>query len=425
MFVATQIKTGGESMAQINITLSQEEVLQVLTGDRNEALKFLMERILNSIMKAESEEQLGAPRYERTQERQDYRNGVRERRLNTRIGTLVLEVPRHRNEPFHTMVLENYKRSEASLIATMVQMVIAGVSTRKVAKVVETLCGTSFSKSTVSALCRELDGEIRQFVTSPLDGIDAPFLMIDATYFKVREDHRIVSKAFMVALAIKKDGLREVIGFNVYDAEDNYSWEHFLQSLKDRGLNTVKLVISDAHRSIRKAVANVYPKVAWQRCQVHLERNILDAAPSKYKEGLKIELRKLFTAKTLEEARKIKNEIVRDYEDVAEKAMQILEDGFEDSMTVMCLPEYIRIVLRTTNILERLNRELKRRSDVIQVFPNSASVLRLMGAVTMEYSEGQSTKQRIFAESKFEYLKGPMTIYLEKTAERQLGLLAA
>ena len=412
-------------MAQVNITLSQEEVLQVLTGDRNEALKFLMERILNSIMKAESEEQLGAPRYERTQERQDYRNGVRERRLNTRIGTLVLEVPRHRNEPFHTMVLENYKRSEASLIATMVQMVIAGVSTRKVAKVVETLCGTSFSKSTVSALCRELDGEIRQFVTSPLDGIDAPFLMIDATYFKVREDHRIVSKAFMVALAIKKDGLREVIGFNVYDAEDNYSWEHFLQSLKDRGLNTVKLVISDAHKSIRKAVANVYPKVAWQRCQVHLERNILDAAPSKYKEGLKIELRKLFTAKTLEDARKIKNEIVRDYEDVAEKAMQILEDGFEDSMTVMCLPEYIRIVLRTTNILERLNRELKRRSDVIQVFPNSASVLRLMGAVTMEYSEGQSTKQRIFAESKFEYLKGPMTIYLEKTAERQLGLLAA
>ena len=425
MFVATQIKTGGESMAQVNITLSQEEVLQVLTGDRNEALKFLMERILNSIMKAESEEQLGAPRYERTEARQDYRNGVRERTLNTRIGTLVLEVPRHRNVPFHTMVLENYKRSEASLIATMVQMVIAGVSTRKVAKVVETLCGTSFSKSTVSALCRELDGEIRQFMTRPLDGIDAPFLMIDATYFKAREDHRIVSKAFMVALAIKKDGLREVIGFNVYDAEDNYSWEHFLQSLKDRGINTVKMVIYDAHRSIRKAVANVYPKAAWQRCQVHLERNILDAAPSKYKEGLKLELRKLFTAKTLEEAQKIKTEIVRDYEDVAEKAMQILEDGFEDSMTVMCLPEYIRIVLRTTNILERLNRELKRRSDVIQVFPNTASVLRLMGAVTMEYSEGQSTKQRIFAESKFEYLRGPMTIYLEKTAERQLGLLAA
>ena len=127
----------------------------------------------------------------------------------------------------------------------------------------------------------------------------------------------------------------------------------------------------------------------------------------------------------MEEARKIKTEIVRDYEDVAEKAMQILEDGIEDSMTAMCLPEHIRIVLRTTNILERLNRELKRRSDVIQVFPNSASVLRLMGAVTMEYSEGQSTKQRIFAESKFEYLRGPMTIYLEKAAERQLGLLAA
>jgi len=425
MFVATQIKTGGESMAQVNITLSQEEVLQVLTGDRNDALKFLMERILNAIMKAESEEQLKASQYERTEERRDYRNGTRERTLNTRIGSLVLEVPRHRNEPFHTMVLENYKRSEASLIATMMQMVISGVSTRKVAKVVETLCGTSFSKSTVSALCKELDKEIHRFMASPLDGTDAPFLMVDATYFKVREDHRIVSKAFMTALAIKKDGLREVIGFNVYDAEDNYSWDHFLQSLKDRGLNTVKLVISDAHKSIRKAVASVYPKAAWQRCQVHLERNILEVAPSKYKEALKLELRKVFTAKTLEEARKIKEEIIKEYEDVAEKSMKILEDGFEDSMTVMCLPEYIRIVLRTTNIIERLNRELKRRSDVIQVFPNSASVLRLMGAVTMEYSESQSTKQRIFAESKFEEIKDPMIINFEKTAERQIGLLAA
>lgn len=412
-------------MAQVNITLSEAEVVQVLTGDRNESLRFLMERIINSIMKAESEEKLGAAMHERTQDRQDYRNGSRPRELNTRIGTLVLEVPRHRNEPFHTMIFENYKRSEASLIATMVQMVIAGVSTRKVSKVVETLCGTSFSKSTVSELCKSLDKEIHRFRNSSLAGMDVPFLMVDATYFKARENHKIVSKAFMVALAVKHDGTREVIGFDVYDTEDNYSWEHFFDSLRKRGLDTVQMVTSDAHRSIRTAIAKVYPDAAWQRCQVHLQRNILDAVPPRYKEGLKVELREVFTAKTVEEARKRKDEIVRDYSEVAEKAMGILEGGFEDSMTVMCLPEHIRIVLRTTNVIERLNRELKRRSDVIQVFPNPASVLRLMGAVTMEYSEEQSSRQRIFSEDKFRAIRLSVTEHLINVARTQVSMLSA
>ena len=200
-------------------------------------------------MLAESAEQLGADRHERTDERQDYRNGTRTRRLTTRIGTIELEVPRHRSEPFHTMIFENYQRSEASLIATMVQMVIAGVSTRKVSKVVETLCGTSFSKSTVSALCKKLDAEIMAFKSRPLNMNDAPFLMVDATYFKAREDHKIVSKAFLVALAITSDGSREIVGFDVFDAEDNYSWQTFFKDLKARGLDGVHMVISDAHKS--------------------------------------------------------------------------------------------------------------------------------------------------------------------------------
>lgn len=412
-------------MAQINITLSQDEVKQVLMGDRNESLKFLLEKILNEVMKAESEEQLGASRHERTEDRQDYRNGTRDRTLTTRIGTLTLEVPRHRNEPFHTMVFENYKRSEASLIATMVQMVIAGVSTRKVARVVETLCGKEFSKSTVSELCKRLDDDIKAFRNQRLDGIDAPFLMVDATYFKVREEHRIVSKAFMVALAIRADGMREVVGFGVYDTEDNYSWVNFLQNLKDRGLSSVQMVISDSHKSIRRAIAKVYPTAAWQRCQVHFMRNILDEMPPKYKEGIKTELREMFTAKSIEEARRIKDEIVAEYEAVAEKAMEILEAGFEDSMTIMCLPEHVRIVLRTTNLVERLNRELKRRSNVIMIFPNSASVLRLMGAVTMEYSEEQSSKQRIFSESKFQSFRDGITPQLIQIARHQISLLAA
>ncbi len=412
-------------MAQINLTLSQEEILQVLTGDRNEALRFLLERILNEVMKAESEEQIGASKHERSEKRQDYRNGTRERELNTRIGTLTLSVPRHRNQPFHTMVFENYKRSEASLIATMVEMVVAGVSTRKVSKVVETLCGTSFSKSTVSELCKMLDKEIVKFKESSLESIEAPFIMIDGTYFKVRDNHKIVSKAFLVALAITADGAREVIGFDVFDGEDTYSWETFLSSLKERGLRSVKMFISDAHKAIRRSIAKVYPDAAWQRCQVHLVRNILDATPKTYQKGLQTELREMFTATDYDAARKRKNEIVADYRDVAERAMSVLEEGFEDAMTVMVLPEYIRIKLRSSNLLERLNRELKRRSEVIGIFPNAASLLRLMGTVAIEYSDLLSYRYRMFSTKRYDEISGKLTRDCIAIARKQVQLLNA
>lgn len=410
-------------MAMVNITISKEEILQVLTGNRDDALKFLLERILNEIMKAESEEQLGATMHERTDERTDYRNGTRERSLTTRIGTLKLQVPRHRNEPFHTMIFDQYQRSEASLIATMVQMVIAGVSSRKVSEVVETLCGQTFSKSTVSELCKRIDEDIKKFKERSLDDIDAPFLMVDATYFKAREDHKIKSKAFMVGLAIKNDGKREVIGFDVFDTEDNYSWVKFFEGLKSRGLKNVRMIISDSHKAIRKAFAEVYPDAAWQRCQVHFLRNITESAPSRYKEAIKVELRRMFEADTIEEARKIKNEIVEEYESCAEKSMSILDSGFEDSMTVMCFPKTMRICLRSTNWLERLNRELKRRSDVIQVFPNPGSILRLMGAVAMECSESQNEYKRYFRESFYETIKSDLEKKLIDIATIQIEML--
>ena len=412
-------------MAQVNITLSHEEVLQVLSGNRDEAFKFLIERILNELMLIESAEQLKAARHERTAERQDYRNGSRERVLNTRIGSLTLEVPRHRNEPFHTMIFDNYQRSEASLIATMVQMVINGVSTRKVSKVVETLCGTSYSKSTVSQLCKMLDAEITAFKTRPLDNYEAPFLMVDATYFKARENHQIVSKAFMVALAIRSDGCREIIGFDVFDAEDNYSWQTFFKSLKSRGLEGVTMVISDAHKSILRAIAKTYPDAAWQRCQVHLVRNILDVTPGRFKEGLKTELRRMFNADSLEEASAIRDSIIDDYEPVAAKAVEILDNGFNDAMTVMNLPAWLRTKLRTTNWIERLNREFKRRSDVIQIFPNVTSILRLMGAVAIECNDEMSARQKVFAEKTYNSIKIELVPKLKTIAATQQALLDA
>lgn len=413
-------------MAQVNITLSQEEVLQVFAGDRNESIKFLFARILNEIMRAESEDQLGAAYHERSDDRKDYRNGIRERELNTRIGTITLEVPRHRSQPFHTMVFENYSRSEAALIATMVQMVVCGVSTRKVSKVVEALCGTSFSKSTVSELCRSLDKVIDGFRNKPLEGEEYPFLMLDATYFKAREEHRIVSRAFLVALGITGDGKRQIIGFDTFDAEDSHSWNSFLGGLRKRGLGAVCMITSDSHKSIRKAIHEVFPEAAWQKCQVHFMRNILDKTAPKHKEGLRTELREMFTAATADEARKKEEEIIRDYSDVAAEAMDILENGFDDSMTVMELPGFMRPHLRSTNKIERLNREFKRRSDVIHIFPNSASVTRLMGAVAIEYNSSLTMQKSFFSSRTYNGIKKDLVAeFLRIARKQQAGMTGA
>lgn len=412
-------------MTQVNFTLTEAEVLQVLSGDREEAFKMLVKKILDQIMLVESAEQLGADRHERSDERQDYRNGMRSRKLTTRIGTIELEVPRHRNEPFHTMIFDNYQRSEAALIAAMVKMVINGVSTRKVSAVVEELCGKSFSKSTVSQLCKKIDAEIEAFRSRPLHNLEVPFLMVDATYFKARENHKIVSKAFLVALAIRPDGVREILGFDICDAEDNASWQSFFKSLKSRGLKGVNIVISDSHKSILNAITKTYPEAAWQRCQVHFLRNIVNEAPPRFQAGLRIELRKMFTAETIEEARRIRDEIITDYEPVAEKAMKILDNGFEDSMTVMCLPKGFRPRMRSTNLIERFNRELKRRSDVVQVFPDAGSVLRLMGAVAMEYNDQLSMKTRVFSEKTYTRYKTEILPKVKSLAATQQALLDA
>ena len=251
-------------MAQLNITLNQEEILLLLSENRDDAFKKLLQESLNSILKAESKEQLKAEPYERSEDRQDVRNGSRERQLTTRIGTFTLVVPRHRNQPFKTMVFDNYRRSEAALVATMAEMVVNGVSTRKVAKVMEVLCETTFSKSAVSEVCKDLDRDVKEFRERPLTE-KYPFVMFDATYFKVREDHRILSKAMLIALGTRLDGTREVIGFAVYDGENNTSWTDFLLSLRQRGLNDPDLFTSDAHESIRYAIGKVFPGCAWQR----------------------------------------------------------------------------------------------------------------------------------------------------------------
>ena len=379
-------------MAQINITLNQDEILQLLSNNREDAFKKLLQDSLNSILQAESTEQLKADKYERSEERTDSRNGSRERVLKTRIGKLELVVPRHRNVPFKTLIFDNYKRNEAALVTTMAEMVVSGVSTRKVTKVMETLCGTSYSKSMVSEVCKELDQSVNEFRNRRLTKL-YPFLCVDATYLKVRENHRIVSKAFMIAIATNTDGKREVIGFDVYDNESNDTWFMFMESLKKRGLTGLKMITSDAHPGIIYAISKTYPAVAWQRCQTHFSRNIIDRTPKKYKKGLQSELLEMYNVRKIEDARRIRDRIIDDYSDVAPDAMECLDNGFESVMTVMAIPESIRRFHRTSNHIERINREIKRRSDVIGVFPNVESIVRLMGSVLMDLHETLSTQK--------------------------------
>ena len=412
-------------MAQLNITLNQEEIQALLLDDRGEAFKKILQTSLNKILQVESAEQLKAAPYERSEERTDCRNGSRDRDLNTRVGRITLHVPRHRNVPFKTLVFDNYSRSEAALVAGMAEMVVNGVSTRKVSRVMETLCGTSFSKSAVSDVCKDLETAVKEFQTRPLEG-DYPFLTVDATYFKVRENSRIISKAFMIAYGTNAEGHREILGFGVYANESSATWTDFLLSLKKRGLTGLLMITSDAHEGILNAIGKVFPTVPWQRCQFHFSRNITDKAPKKYQTGLRAELQELFNCKTIAEARKVRDRIIEDYRDVAESAVVCLDEGFESSMTVMLLPAWLRRFYRTSSQIERLNKELRRRSKVIGVFPNEDSVLRLMGSVLMERHDAMLAGRAVFSKDSLSaLLKSHIPAKLIVIAEEQRKLRAA
>lgn len=411
-------------MAQLNITLCQDEILQLLSDNREDAFRQLLTESLNSILQAESTAQLGAEPYERSTTRSDSRNGARTRELKTRIGTIALTVPRHRNAPFHTLVFDNYSRSEAALVTTMAEMVVNGVSTRKVSKVMETLCGTNYSKSTVSEACKGLDKAVASFKKRPLED-NYKFLYVDATYFKVRGEHRIGSKAMMVALAITDEGKREILGFEIYDNESKETWKLFLESLKQRGLKDPKMITSDAHDGIIYAISRIFPNTPWQRCQTHFSRNILSHAPGKYQKAIHAALLDMYNSKTIEEARAKRDIIIDEYTDIASKAMECLDNGFEEVMTVMELPAGYRKFLRTSNHLERLNKELKRRSRVIGVFPNEGSLNRIIGSVLIELNDVYSLEQKIAVSKKDKIQLEECASKLISLAKEQQRLLAA
>lgn len=398
-------------MEQLHFTLSKDFFVGLFKEKHEDAFAKLMEEILNQVLIAESNAVIGAEPYQRTEERTDSRNGFRERDLNLRIGKLTLRVPRHRNKPFKTTLFDEYKRNEQALIVTMMEMVANGVASRNVQKITEQLCGTKFSKSTVSELCKQISVPVEHFRTRRLH--DAyPFLFVDAIYFKVREHGRAVSQAFMVALAIQQNGHKEILGFDLYDNESEETWKAFLNSLKERGLTGVDMVTSDAHPGLRSAIQQCFPHIPWQRCQFHFTKNIMDKVKKKDQKPFQYQLRDMFNANTMEEARRLRDALVDEYSETNADAIRILEDGFEDAMTVMSLPQCYRKHVRTSNVLERENRELRKRQNPIGIFENKDSVLRLMGAVLYEDHEDWAKGNRSYS----------MDEYYEKHAVIKKGL---
>ncbi len=383
-------------MAQLNITLDTELLRGLFTKDgRDDAFSKLLEAILNQVLMAQSTEQLGAEPYERNDERTAYRNGFRERQLTTRIGTITLNVPRHRNGEFSTTLFQRYQRSEQALVLAMIEMVIHGVSTRKIETITEELCGRSFSKSTVSSLCGHLDPIVKAFQNRPLEK-HYPFVIVDALYLKIREDGRVRSKGLLIATAVNDEGHREVIGFQLSNSESETSWGELFSHLKERGLTAVDLLVSDHHKGLVKAIHRHFQGTSWQRCQTHFSRNILDKTPKKHQPDLKKQLRRIYEAQDLDEARQLLKDTLDTFETTAPKAMEVLESGFDDVMAVLELPEKYRKRLRTTNSIERLNEEIRRRERVIRIFPNEDSAIRLIGTLLVEQDERWTSGKKYF-----------------------------
>jgi transposase-like protein len=389
-------------MAQYQITVDSQILHQLFLGNsKDSGVSALLETVLNQILQAQATEQLHAEPYERTSERQGYRNGTYPHRLTTRVGTLTLRVPRFRDGKFSTEMFARYQRSEQALVLAMMEMVINGVSSRKVSLITEELCGTQFSKSTVSELCKKLDPVVESWNHRPLTE-RYPFVVVDAMVTKVREDGRVRARGLLLAFGVNSEGYRELLGLWVGDSESEASWSEFFADLKRRGLKGVELIVSDQHGGLVKAIRTHYQGASWQRCQTHFIRNILDATPKALKGELHSKLRAIFDAPDIQTARLLLSKTIDTYQDKAPKAIKVLEAGFDDATAVLMLPEKYRKRLRTTNAMERLIEEIRRRERVIRIFPNRESLIRLVGALLMELDEKWSTGRRYLDMTEFD-----------------------
>jgi putative transposase len=395
------------------VALTQFDLSELLdalrAGGDVDLIRSSVELVLQALIDAEASEFIGAGRHERSESRTNQRNGTRPKLLATKAGDVELAIPKLRHGSFFPSILERRRRIDRALFAVVMEAYVHGVSTRKVDDLVQALGAASgISKSEVSRICSELDESLQAFRDRPLDHVEFPYVYLDATYVKARSGGRIVSKAVIVATGVTRNGDREVLGVEVGDSEDGAFWIAFLRGLRARGLTGVKLVISDAHLGLREAISSVMLNAAWQRCRVHLARNVLAKVPKGSADMVAAAMRTIYAQPDRDHVHAQFDEIVSMLDRQFPNAAKILDDARDDVLAFAAFPEAHWRKIWSTNPLERVNGEIKRRTRVVGIFPNDAAVLRLVSAVVAEtHDEWQDTERRYLAEHTMALLYEP------------------
>jgi putative transposase len=374
-------------------------LVDVLRKAGVEQADFLREgvRVLaQELMELEVAEQLGAERHERTAERTGYRNGYRERPWDTRVGTIELQVPRVRDGSFFPSLLEPRRRAERALVSVVQEAYVQGISTRRVDDLVQALGMQGMSKSQVSRMCAELDKEVESFRTRKLTG-PYPYVWLDATFVKVRENGRVISQAIVIAIGVTAGGEREVLGLDVGPSESGAFWLAFLRSLVARGLSGVQLVVSDAHSGLKMAIASILQRAVWQRCRVHFVRDALALVPKHAQQMVAATIRTVFVQPDAASARSTWRTVAESFRARFPRLAAMLAEAEDDVLAYADFPPAHWHQIWSNNPLERLNKEVKRRTDVVGIFPNAAAVIRLVGSVLAEQHEEWQVARRYFS----------------------------
>lgn len=379
----------------------------VLEGQQGDMLKAALSTFLHALMDVQVAERCGAAYGERSADRTNSRNGTRSRALETRLGTVELEIPKLREGSYYPPFLQPRRRWEQAFVNVVAEAYVAGVSTRKVEAVVEAMGAQGMSKSEVSRMAAVLDAEVEAFRNRPLEG-DFPYIWLDAMYIKVRENSRIVSKAVLVAFGVNGDGQREVLGVAITQGEMERCWRAFLAGLVERGLKGVQLVISDAHQGLRKAITAVLNGTTWQRCYVHFLRDVSSHLPKAAQGFALAALRNAFQQTTPEHAQEAMTKAIDLLEPKYPNVAEIVREAEHDVLAYFAFPEPHRRQIRSTNPLERLNKELRRRTRVVGIFPTDASVMRLVGMLLVEqHEEWTAGDRRYFSVNSMKLLSAP------------------